>query len=164
MKSYSIILSFLIGIVAGILAITFIPAQNQEQPFQQETQSINVKASPDRIHQDRIQVTPNTVTIDLQDLRGKTISWSSYADTNSMMPTLDEGCNGLEFAPQTAEDIHEGDILAFEKNNRLVVHRVQKIGTDQEGWFAMTKGDNNDRDDGKVRWPQVKFITFGIIC
>lgn len=164
MKNRWLILSFLLGIVAGILAITIIPEGNQELPFQQETQNINLKASPDRVHQDRIQVTPNKVTIDLQDLQGRAISWSSYADTKSMMPTFDEGCNGLEFVPAATTDIHEGDILAFEKNNRLVVHRVQKIDIDSEGWYAITKGDNNDRDDGKVRWSQVKFITFGIIC
>ena len=164
MKNRWLILSFLLGIVAGILAITLIPGQNLEVPFQQEAGKLNLKASPDRIKDENIQVNADAITIHLKDLQGKKISWSSYADTQSMMPTLDEGCNGLEFVPSSQEDIHEGDIIAFEKNDRLIVHRVQKIGMDSEGWFTITKGDSNDRDDGKIRWPQIKFVTFAIIC
>jgi len=164
MKNRWLVLSFLLGIVAGILTVTLMPGKNLELPFQQEAQNKVIKASPDRIKDASVQVSADKVVIDLKDLRGKKISWSSYTDTRSMIPTFDEGCNGLEFVPSSPEDIHEGDIIAFENNDRLIVHRVQQIGADSEGWFVITKGDNNDRDDGKIRWSSIKFVTFAVIC
>ncbi len=164
MKIYSFMVMFLLGMIAGVLFLTSMPEDQLEMPLQKEEREAVLLAPEDRIRDDNIQVFNDRIVIDLADLKGRKVSWSSYADTESMIPTLDNGCNGLEFVPASPKDLHEGDVIAFEKNNRLIIHRIQKIGQDKEGWFAITKGDNNQYTDGKVRWAEVRYVTFGIIC
>lgn len=92
---------------------------------------------------------------------------SSYANTKSMDPVIDYTANGIEIVPQSPEQIHVGDIIAFTPNsnsNELIVHRVIEIGVDEQGWYCITKGDNAMQDDGiKVRWEQVKLLTIAIL-
>ena len=164
MKVYGFMVIFLVGMIAGILFLTFVPQEQLETPLPKEEREAAVQAPKDRIQDENIQVFNDRVVIDLKDLKGRKVSWSSYADTKSMVPTLDNGCNGLEFTPASAKDLHEGDMIAFKKNGRLIIHRIAKIGRDGEGWFAITKGDNNQYTDGKVRWQEVEYVTFGVIC
>ncbi|UZE93905.1 MAG: hypothetical protein IB618_04060 [Candidatus Pacearchaeota archaeon] len=91
---------------------------------------------------------------------------STYANTNSMDPVFDSTANGIEIVPQGPEDIHVGDIIAYESNpgsNMLIVHRVIEIGIDKEGWYCIPKGDNAIQDDGKIRFQRIKYITIGIL-
>lgn len=49
-------------------------------------------------------------------------------------------------------EINVGDIILFdnEKGNKIL-HRVQYIGEDMDGWYILSKGDNNDfLDSGLV--------------
>ncbi len=155
---------FLLGMIIGVLFLAYVPQDKLEIPLSKEVRETPIQAPKDRIQDESIQVFNDKVVIDLKDLNGRKVSWSSYADTESMVPTLDQGCNGLEFVPASQKDLHEGDMVAFEKNKRMIIHRIQKMGQDQEGWFAITKGDNNQYNDGKVRWSEIKYVTFGIIC
>ncbi len=165
MKIYGFMMVFLLGMIAGILFLSYIPDENLEIPLPKENrEALPVQAPKDRIRDENIQVFTDRIVIELDDLQGRKVSWSTYADTESMVPTLDNGCNGLEFTPASPKDLHEGDMIAFEKGKRLIIHRIQKIGQDEDGWFAITKGDNNQYNDGKVRWSEVKFVTFGVIC
>jgi len=91
---------------------------------------------------------------------------STYADTNSMDPVIDASANGIEIVPQSPEDIHVGDIIAYQPNpnkNELIVHRVIEIGTDEEGWYCITKGDNAIQDDGKIRFENIKYVLIAIL-
>lgn len=90
-------------------------------------------------------------------------SMSRYAPTGSMKPLLDENSNGLRIVPESEEDIHIGDIITFRKGSYLIVHRVVDIGTDRQGTYFITKGDNNNINDGKVRFENIKYITIGVI-
>ncbi len=68
--------------------------------------------------------------------------------------------------PQRAEEVKEGDIIAYtsEEASGLVVHRVVKVGKDENSWFAVTKGDNAAvNDQAKVRFRQVRYIVVGIL-
>ena len=94
------------------------------------------------------------------------ITWASYANTNSMDPVLDEDSNGFEIVPESENQISVGDIIAYEPtwNEGLVIHRIIEIGYDEQGWYAILKGDNNPiQDPGKVRFEQVKYLLIGII-
>ena len=51
----------------------------------------------------------------------------------------------------------------FKQGKYLIVHRVIDIGTDSEGTYFITKGDNNNIVDGKVRFEDIEFITIGVI-
>ena len=122
----------------------------------------NERMSPsDIIHPNQIIVLKDRIIINQPG-----VTWASYANTNSMDPILDENANGLEIVPESEEQIHIGDIIAYEPNwnEGLVIHRVIEIGSDEQGWYAILKGDNNPmQDPGKVRFEQVKYLLIGII-
>jgi len=82
---------------------------------------------------------------------------SRFAGTGSMKPLFDENANAIEIIPKSWEEIHAGDIISYELNETdIIVHRVLSTGFDNEGWFAITKGDNNPSNDGiKIRFPKV---------
>jgi hypothetical protein len=90
-------------------------------------------------------------------------SLSRYAPTGSMKPILDEGSNGIRVKPNSEQDIHIGDIISFRQDKMLIVHRVIEIGNDKQGVYFITKGDNNNLVDGKVRFENIEFITIGVI-
>jgi len=86
-----------------------------------------------------------------------------YASTGSMEPLLDENSNGIRIVPKSEDEIHIGDIITFQKNKDLIIHRVIDKGIDNNGTYFITKGDNNTASDGKIRFEDVKYLTIGII-
>ena len=86
-----------------------------------------------------------------------------YAPTGSMKPLLDENSNGIRIIPNSEDNIHIGDIITFEKNKDLIIHRVIDKGVDDKGTYFITKGDNNTASDGKIRFEDIKYLTIGII-
>lgn len=42
------------------------------------------------------------------------------------------------------EDIKEGTIISFKRNNETITHRVVKIKKGENGFVYITKGDNNE--------------------
>ena len=113
------------------------------------------------ISEDDIHVYDDKILLDV-----KGASWSTFADTNSMDPIIDKGANGLEIKPTTYLDVHVGDIISFKSNyiQGLLVHRVSKTGFDNQGWYAITKGDNNNNEDpGKVRFNDIEGVVIGVI-
>ncbi len=118
----------------------------------------NDSAPFDFVKENQIQIYDDKIII---DVNGASIS--RYAPTGSMLPVLDEGSNGIRIIPKSEEDIHVGDIITFEQDNMLIVHRVISIGTDEQGTYFITKGDNSPINDGKVRFKDIKYITIGVI-
>lgn len=120
------------------------------------------KASPgDHISEDSIHVYDNKVILDLKDAH-----WSSFTDTNSMDPTFDAGANGLEIKPASSDDIKVGDIVSYQSDyaDGIIVHRVISTGNDENGWYAIIKGDNNpSQDPGKIRFSQIFGIVVGVL-
>ena len=88
---------------------------------------------------------------------------SKYADTGSMLPTLGENTNGIKIIPKSPSEIDVGDIITYEEDNILIVHRVIGKGEDSNGIYFVTKGDNNNETDGKVYWDQVKYVTVALV-
>ncbi len=153
MRKISILGIFILGIIVG----TLLTSQSLEMPngfFQYSEQSI----PQDRIDSKDIKVYSDKIVINLQNS-----SLSKYANTNSMLPIIDQGANGIRIVPQNENDIQVGDIITFEQKNSLIVHRVIEIGTDQDGTYFITKGDNNVFDDGKIRFEQIRYLTIGIL-
>jgi hypothetical protein len=89
---------------------------------------------------------------------------SRYASTGSMLQIISHTANGIEIPFTSTSQVNVGDIIAFIPmgSNELIVHRIVEIGQDNEGWYCITKGDNNNQTDGKIREEQIKFITIGI--
>jgi len=118
----------------------------------------DVKAPFDLVGLDNIEVYDDKVVIYVQGA-----SLSQYAPTGSMEPVLNEGSNGIRIVPLNEDEIHIGDIVSFEQEDRLIVHRVIEKGADNEGTYFITKGDNNNVSDGKIRFEDIKYITIGVI-
>ena len=147
---------------------------NQNQTHVQETQShktisdlfIETKApempSPaDRIKENQIHVLNNRVIIDIQDPE-----WASFTDTNSMVPVFDYGHNAIEIIPKSSDELHVGDIVSYHSlyADGVIIHRIIKIGEDENGWYATLKGDNNPNvDPGKIRFSQIERVLVAII-
>lgn len=55
------------------------------------------------------------------------------------------------------KDLLEGDIIAFERDNKITVHRITKIYTENDEKLYQTKGDqNNGNDKELVHESQIK--------
>lgn len=77
-------------------------------------------------------------------------------DSNtSMVPTFGDGYVIAYYAPKSEKDIRLGDIIIFIQDGPAVFHRVVAIGYDSNGWYALTKGDNNTVTDEKVRFDKI---------
>jgi signal peptidase I len=118
----------------------------------------NIEAPFDFIKENQIKVYDDKIIIYVDDA-----SIGRYAPTGSMKPVLDEGSNGIRIKPESEKDVHIGDIITFREDNYLIIHRVVDIGTDNEGTYFITKGDNNNVVDGKVRFEDIEYITIGML-
>jgi len=141
--------------MANVMNLYFI--SGFENPFSYILQD-NMSAPYDFIDEKQIEIFEDKIIINLEGA-----SLSRYAPTGSMLPLLDAGSNGIRIVPESEEEIHRGDIITFQEGRNLIVHRVIEIGTDEEGTYFITKGDNNDISDGKIRFRDVRYITVGII-
>lgn len=137
---------------------------NQEITPTQETLSslatVRELASPaDWIEESKIRLTQDGVFISINDPR-----WAVFTDTNSMDPVIDTGMHAIEIVPTKPEQINVGDIVSYEDERGIIVHRVVEVGTDEKGWYARFKGDNNAFiDPEKVRWEQIRRVVVGVI-
>ena len=152
---------FLIGFLSANVAGLFL-IYGSEIPTSLSNFSLsfnsNNSAPFDFVKENQIQVYDDKIVIDI-----KGASISSYAPTGSMLPVLDKGSNGIRIVPESEAEIHIGDIITFNQDNMLIVHRVIEIGSDSEGTYFITKGDNSPINDRKIRFKDIKYITIGII-
>ena len=131
---------------------------NKEYPFSMS----NEKPSPkNRIKESQIELSKDYVTIKI-----KNATLSSFADTNSMDPVIDVESNTIKIKPASESDLKIGDIISYRAEflKGVIIHRIVKIGTDSQGWYAITKGDNAIFPDSeKVRFKQIKSVVVGIL-
>lgn len=150
---------FLIGFISAILIQPYINI-NVEQPLSSWSYFSAEKnnAPSDFIKENNIEVYQDKIIIRIANT-----SLSSYASTGSMLPLFDKGANGIRIIPKSEEEINLGDIITFEKDAILIVHRVIEKGQDSEGIYFVTKGYNNSYSDEKIRFADIKYKTIGIL-
>jgi hypothetical protein len=156
-----VVLLFLLGWFSNTLISGFINF-NVEKPFTYYPAANQERFSPqDWVKEDHIHVYNDTVIIDQQG-----VEWASFTDTNSMDPLIDSNTNALEIVPKSPDQLKEGDIISYESEyaTGTIIHRIVEIGSDDQGWYCRTKGDNNnDVDPGNIRFSQIKRVLIGII-
>lgn len=159
-KTIKISIIFLIGFLsANILSFYFVYGLEVPFSFNNFSFTSNQNQTPfDFVDESQIKIYEDKIIINIENA-----SLSRYAPTGSMIPLLDENSNGIRIIPKSEADIHLGDIITFEQDKMLIVHRVIEIGTDNNGTYFITKGDNNPISDGKIRFNQIKYITIGVI-
>ena len=125
------------------------------------TASAGEQASPSNwIEQNQIHIYQDKIVIDVDDPQ-----WAVFADTNSMDPVIDEGAHAIQIVPKDKNTLKVGDIVSFTRPgfNGVIIHRIVEIGSDVNGWYAITKGDNNRVSDGKVRFKQIHRVLVGVL-
>lgn len=114
---------------------------------------------------DRISDSHVLVDADKLTIFGE-FEWSQYQNTNSMLPLLDYGSNGIYLPVNISTPLYIGDVVSYklEGHNHSIVHRIVDIGWDGEGKYYITKGDNvRYPDPFKVRKDQILRVMVGII-
>jgi len=150
------IINYVLIFLAGFLLCLAVVSLYNPIEFGSSDIEPEILAPGDWIHYNQIQLNDNSLIINIENA-----SISGYADTNSMVPTLDSGANGIRIVPSDPEQINIGDIISFGEES--IVHRVVDKGTDEEGIYFITKGDNNQYVDGKVRFEDIKYVTIGVL-
>ena len=153
-----IVIAFFIGWVS-FDAYSYYSNINKEQPF--SITSNELKSPGDWISESDVKLMDNYVVIKAENTR-----WARFADTNSMDPVIDENSNSIEFKPASHDELQIGDIISFKSDmiNGNVIHRIVDTGEDEEGWFAVTKGDNNRNvDPYKVRFEHIKGVVIAVL-
>mgnify|MGYP001605073255 CR=1 FL=1 len=115
----------------------------------------------DRIREDAVHVYPDRIVIDISGA-----AWARFAPTRSMEPVLGDSVNAIQVVPESSDQIKVGDIISFQLPGaeEVIIHRVVEIGSDEEGWFAVTKGDNNAQaDPGRRRFTDISRVLVAII-
>ncbi|MBW3018711.1 signal peptidase I [Candidatus Woesearchaeota archaeon] len=116
----------------------------------------------DWISEEQIHLGQEKVCFDMPT--GYTAEWATFADTNSMDPVFDQGSHAIQLKPHSISDIKVGDIITFDTEFGKIIHRVVEIGYDEDGWYCLTKGDNNRYPDGiKVRFEDISKEVVAII-
>lgn len=157
MEIYKVLLFglvFFLGFLSANL-VGYYLTNGLENPFSMGFNFSDANQAPfDFIKENQIHIYDDKVVINVRNA-----SLSRYAPTGSMKPVLDENSNGIRIVPKSEEEIHVGDIITFEQDGNLIVHRVIEKGTDKEGTYFITKGDNNSISDGKIRFKDIRYVT-----
>ena len=152
-KRYLAVSTFILVLAVGIAVY----GENARYAF--SIDSAAVDSPSDHITAEELTVFSDKAVIEKQGLK-----WARILDTHSMEPVLNANSISLEVLPGTSSEINAGDIISFEEKGRIIIHRVISVGSDDNGWFAVTKGDNNkEADAGKVRFSDVKGVVVGVL-
>jgi signal peptidase I len=112
-----------------------------------------------RILKEQVKVNSNNAIIEVKDL-----VLARFTKSGSMLPTITADSLALEIIPNSSEEIQVGDVISYFYNNKMIIHRVLEIGFDEDGWYAITKGDNvKTIDPEKVRFNMVQRVLVGIL-
>lgn len=113
----------------------------------------------------KVEVEGNKIVLDTN----KTLYVNGVVGTGSMRPTIGTYTTTIQIKPESESEIKVGDIISFYANGdseHFIIHRVIRIGKDQNGTYFVTKGDNNDsplKKEKKVRFQNIKYKTIGIL-
>jgi hypothetical protein len=161
-----------VGVVRGLAVFALILAislfgltasmfYREIQPREEfaEGDSVTGMLPLDRIRTNQIQVYGDRVIINARELQ-----WASFTATGSMLPVLGPGANALQEIPKSADEIQIGDIVSYKIGSKVIIHRIIETGSDESGWYAITKGDNNaEPDPAPVRFSQIDRVVVGIL-
>jgi len=157
-KSLIFILIFMAGFLSCML-ISLAYSETEKPLVIGSLSLVSGTAAPSNwIKESQIHIYENAVVIDI-----KGASLGRYAATGSMRPVLDKDSNGIKIVPENPDQINVGDIITFEQNDELIIHRVIQKGEDEEGAYFITKGDNNNVTDGKVRFQDIRYVIVAMI-
>ena len=149
---------FIISFILLVLSLTVISLSDKQIPA--AFFGGHELVSPSNwIAEQQIKVYQDKIIIDVKDA-----IWAGFTNTNSMDPLIDENSHAVEIMPSGPEKIKVGDIISYQTEMGVIIHRVIEVGEDEQGIYYLLKGDNNKfRDPFKVRFSDVKGVVVAII-
>lgn len=93
------------------------------------------------------------------------LKYAAVEDTKSMEPLLSSNSHTIEAKPEQ-DKLGKGDIISFydASTGKTIVHAIVETGTDDDGWYARTKGYNTEfADEWKVRFGDIKGVVVGVL-
>lgn len=124
--------------------------------------SKDIEVSPSsRISQNDVQIYDDRVVIYIRKAFPV-----RFFDSRSMYPLISKNAFALEVPPRSHEALEVGDIIGYKSEtfNITIVHRIVNISQDEQGWYAITKGDANPQPDPeKIRFDDVQGVLVGLI-
>ena len=76
--------------------------------------------------------------------------------SDSMHPYIDRGDAVLLNSSVNKNKLKTGDVIAFENDNKVVIHRLFEIKEEKDKTYYITKGDaNNTTDDIEVTYSDI---------
>jgi len=110
------------------------------------------------INGDEIHLYADKIIIDKPGL-----AYAAVKDTKSMEPLLSSNSHVIEAKPDK-NILQKGDIISFTKQGKTITHTITEIKNDAQGWYATTKGYNNElNDEWKVRFNEIKGVVIGVL-
>lgn len=137
------------------------PAERKSlDPVQPSNGPIEQNSPGDWVKEKQIEMRSDGVLIKINNPQ-----WAILTDTNSMDPVFDETSHLIQVIPESPKQVKVGDIVSYRSPlGFTIVHRATEIGEDEEGWYAILKGDNNPLPDPwKVRWDMVRRVTVMVV-
>ncbi len=135
----------------------------EERSFSGFAGPVERPSPADRLTPWQVRVFSDRVII--EGIPGRSFETAVFTDTNSMDPLIDEDSQAIQIVPLSPKEIKVGDIISYDAGKYgIIIHRVVGIGFGEQGWYAITKGDNNPAaDPGKVRFSQVRRVLVGVL-
>ncbi len=133
--------------------------KNYNQEINKSVES-RLKATPsDWIGEDRIHVYDNNVVLDI-----KNVELAKFTDTHSMEPFLGPTSNAIKIKPKSEDDINIGDVISYKAGEDVLIHRIIKKDSDENGTYFIVKGDNNlQADPSTIRFNQIEMFLVAVI-
>lgn len=165
------VMLFTLGWTAGEVNSFLTDSQITDKPEapnkQLDVQNLQGANSRDKLSPSS-KITNNQINVfdDEVVLKISNAKWAVFTDTKSMDPVIDSSSKAIQTVPDSENEIHEGDIVAYQSKYEkgIITHRVIETGNDSKGWYAILKGDNNSYPDPeKVRFEQIQRVVVAII-
>ena len=145
---------FVIGILVGVLLLLIVGLTNKGSL---STGNTILNTQSNWLTEDDIQLKDNQLIININNSQILT-----YSDTRSMQPYVNQNSMSIILKPEYGS-LKVGDVIIFQKNGKLITHRIVGLGTDNSGVFYLTQGDNNEVSDGKIRFEDIKGVVVGVL-
>jgi len=166
MKLSSLLMIALVLISLGVFVGKYTEGEHTRFTLDTDLISSSLDLPKSRIKEMEFSVFENKFVMDSK----YKLMFGKIENTHSMEPTLWKGAYTIELEignknlQVKKDDLKIGDIISFKsKSGSNIIHRIVKIGNDENGWYAQTKGDNNKRFDTElVRENQLIGVVNGV--
>jgi len=153
------LIALLVIFISGFLINQLIKTANLENPL--SIASNELPSPRDRVEEKDIYVYNDKVVLAIPNAY-----LARFTATKSMDPLFDIEANALEIRPSNYSQLIIGDIISYKSkiSGDIIIHRIISMGYDNNGWFAIVKGDNNKyADPEKIRFEQIKGVVIALI-